>query len=295
MRSLANFALNFALVLAASTASADIEVVALRDPDLVGDFYVEIDRRPATAILLLGGSDGGIAWEHSRHVVRMLVERGYAVLALAYFGQPTSRTSLQSIPLETFEHAIDWLIEHPATDGGPVVLVGGSKGAEAALLLASRLEAIAAVVAFAPSVWVFQGIGARTSSWSSGRVDIPYAPFVDNETRRRALANFQAMEFIEVYRDAIRAQGDRQDAVIKVERIRAPILLASGSRDRLWPSQEMGDAIVARVRESGSKHPIEHLVLDHGHSVHGHPDAWPRVLEFLARNIKHRASVPVIR
>ncbi|MCZ6559754.1 MAG: hypothetical protein O6931_02540, partial [Gammaproteobacteria bacterium] len=76
--------LTIAVALTTLSAAADgMQVQAVREESLVGDFYH--GSSPARAILLLGGSEGGIAWQGHRTPIITLVEKGYAVLALAYF------------------------------------------------------------------------------------------------------------------------------------------------------------------------------------------------------------------
>ena len=59
-------------------------MITVREPDLVTNFFPPITNEPAPAIILLGGSDGGI--EAASNLAPLLHSHGYAVLALAYFG-----------------------------------------------------------------------------------------------------------------------------------------------------------------------------------------------------------------
>jgi hypothetical protein len=46
------------------------------------------------------------------------------------------------------------------------------------------------------------------------------------------------------------------------------VLLLSGSKDDMWPSDQMGDAIVARLKAMGFNHPCEHVKYeDAGHTL----------------------------
>ena len=67
---------------------------------LVGDVFYGPAAEKHKAILLLGGSKGGKAWSRVRTPIRLLVERGYALLSLAYFKAPGLSDSLQEVPLE---------------------------------------------------------------------------------------------------------------------------------------------------------------------------------------------------
>ena len=71
--------------------------------------------------------------------------------------------------LEYFRKATAWLRNHPRVSPDRIALVGGSKGAEAALLLASVYPDYRAVVAWVPAAHVWQGISMRPEPASSCR------------------------------------------------------------------------------------------------------------------------------
>lgn len=70
-----------------------------------------------------------------------------------------------------------------------------------------------------------------------------------------------------------------QRAAIPVERIAGPIYFVSASRDEVWPSREMADAMMRRLQEKGFTHPAEHLVVEGGHGEP--PDEFLRIEDFL--------------
>lgn len=76
-------------------------------------------RRPARAgafptLLAFGGSEGGLSGGLS--YADELVPQGYAVLALAYFGEAGLTTALKNIPLEYFDGALEWVRTRPEVD-----------------------------------------------------------------------------------------------------------------------------------------------------------------------------------
>ncbi|HVF46420.1 MAG TPA: acyl-CoA thioester hydrolase/BAAT C-terminal domain-containing protein, partial [Pyrinomonadaceae bacterium] len=83
-----------------------------------------------------------------------------AIAALAYFGFDTLPAELERIPVETVDRAVDWLAAQPGVDPNRIVLQGGSKGAELALLAASLNKRVAGVIAISPSSVVYEGIGS---------------------------------------------------------------------------------------------------------------------------------------
>ncbi|KZY14260.1 hypothetical protein A3726_14000 [Erythrobacter sp. HI0037] len=70
------------------------------------------------------------------------------------------------VPLETFDAALRYLLAREDIDTDRIGLVGGSKGAEGALLFASMRPEIRAVVASMPSSVVWQGFDWSATDFS---------------------------------------------------------------------------------------------------------------------------------
>ncbi len=141
------------------------------DDGLLGNYYPGrgAGRRPA--LLVLGGSEGGIG-EGSKRLALALQAEGFSVLTLSYHRAPGQSPHLELIPLETFANAISWLQRQAEVDPARIGIIGVSKGAEAALLAATRDQRIRAVVAGAPSSVAWQGAsfdrdGSFASSWTA--------------------------------------------------------------------------------------------------------------------------------
>lgn len=281
---------------------AEVEVHEINDSGLAARLFVRrgADRRPA--VVVLGGSEGGI--DAAAASAELLAAHGYAALALAYFGHGSTPAELLEVPLEYFDRALDWLGAHARVERERIALFGGSKGAELALLIASRRPAVRAVVAAVPSHVVFQGIGGRwprVSSWSLGGAGLPFVPY-DVAGRFRTTRVLS-----DLYEDSLRDTAAAEAAAIPVERIAGPILLVSGSEDRVWPSRAMCERIEARLREHAFAHRVVHLAYDGaGHSAlapgfrpaggtqtggtaaanaRARADSWCRMLAFLADSL----------
>ncbi|HUK34685.1 MAG TPA: acyl-CoA thioesterase/bile acid-CoA:amino acid N-acyltransferase family protein [Vicinamibacterales bacterium] len=239
--------------------AAGISTTEIRGP-VIGTLYEPYGKRSLPGIIVLGGSEGGV----NRWMAALLASRGFATLAVAYFGIDPLPDLLDRIPVESIDRAVEWLRAQPAVDPKKIAIVGGSKGAELALVAASRNPAVRAVVAYAPSSVVFQSItygkGGKTSSWTAGGKELPFAPYVDTG------AYAASKRLIDLYEPTLTAAP--ADAAIPVETINGPILLIAGKEDALWPSATMAAQIVARAKEHHFRFPITNLTIDDaGHHV----------------------------
>jgi dienelactone hydrolase len=196
-----------------------------------------------------------------------LAQHGFVVLALAYFGTDPLPVRLQSIPLEYFTRAIESLHQHPMVDRDRVGLMGFSKGAEGALLIASTHSSIRAVIAAAPSHVAWPGITGNprdeAPSWTLGGVAVPFVSYDRGQTFATSL---------DAYTHSLANDSAVAAAAIRVERINGPILLLSGTDDRVWPAATMAERIVERLRGHQFRFPATHRRFDGaGHAVLASP------------------------
>lgn len=246
----------------------------LRTEGLVGWLYIPpgCERRPV--VIVLGGSGGGCDLDKaalpSRH--------GFATLALAYFGGPPLPEWLHGIHLEYVGRAIAWLGAQKEIDTSRLGLLGVSRGAELALLLASHFPQVRAVAAYAPSA-VAWGSGGRDKAtgepipcWFWRGEAIRFAPLPLTRFIARSVIPVgllrRPVQFRNLFRSALANRQAVSQAAIPVERTRGPILLISGGDDRIWPATPMAEMIVHRLRSRGFRHSVEHLNYPRaGHSL----------------------------
>jgi dienelactone hydrolase len=266
-------------------ADATIQKKTINEDGIVGDFFFCKGAKNQRPVIMLGGAEGGKALSKQTEKINALVQRGYAVLVLAYFGMEGLPPTLQSIPLEYFDKAVDWVSKQPLVDPNGVGIIAGSKGTEAGLLLATTNHNIKAIVAIAPSAYVFWGIYGpggkeqRTSSWSRGGKDVPYVPMVSS--KETVISAMQTLKLLPVYSEAI-ADPNAAKAKIRIEEAKAPILFVSGKRDELWPSYKMAESMVKRLKEKGYAYHYEHLSYDVKHGVIDEaPESWEKIIGFL--------------
>jgi dienelactone hydrolase len=228
------------------TIAPGVQVTRVRANGVTGTFYEPPGGGSHPAMVVLGGSEGGIPGPGGH--AGGLASRGYAALALGYFRAEGLPETLSNIPLEYFGKAFAWLAAQPSVDANRIGVVGASRGAELALLLGTLYPHLHVVVAYMPSSVVIRGCcDPRTwfYAWTLGGRPIAATPPPGR-------------------RDPLEAQR----AEIQVERINGPILLVSGKDDGVWPSADSAAKIVARLREHQFRFAYESLVYDHaGHGI----------------------------
>lgn len=228
---------------------------------LVGRLYVPDGGESGAAVVLLGGSGGGMQWQ--RLMAAVLASKGYTALALAYFNAPRLPERLEQIPVEYVRRALDALGRERSVDPARVAIVGYSKGSELALLAASRFGDVKAVAGYAPSSVAFQAFlppdFPSISSWSLGGEDVPFVPL--RGYRRSASSVENWMTYLS-QEEAVR------EASIQVEHAQGAVLLLTGRDDAIWPSSLMAEQIVNRMQEKDFVFPIVHLAFpEAGHGI----------------------------
>jgi dienelactone hydrolase len=251
---------------------AGLKSAAADGPNLakgcVGRFFLPpagVARGPFPALIVLSGSGGGFDIDKAG----ILSRHGFATLALAYFGTSPLPAWLHRVPLEYIESALAWLAAQPEVDSGRMGVLGVSRGAELALLSASRFPQIRAVVAYAPSsvAWGSGGrekaTGEEIPAWTWRGEPVPSAPLPLRGFFWRSAFPVAAMRRPVIFRNlfaaGLRNEAAVERAAIPVEQISGPVLLISGGDDHVWPAAEMGEAIVARLTERRFRHAVEHF------------------------------------
>lgn len=282
-----------------------------RGEDSRGSYFAPSREGTYPAVLALGGSDGGTP----QYFADLLVPEGFACLSLAYWATPETQPWFTEIPLERIERGLRWLVNRPEakTLGGRVALVGVSKGAELALLVAASFpELVGSVVAYTPSSVIWQGFdltlpaGETRSSWSFRGKALPYVsiPLGTEPAQSSKGISWLPMTEAGLSHDPEGVHA----ATIEVEKCTGPVLLVSGGDDRVWPAARMCEMLTDRMASYGKSDRITHLhypkaghmlfpyfrpadtlvpemLTDFGGSPEedaaAHVDAWPRVLRCL--------------
>lgn len=232
------------------TLADGIQRIRVHDDGLRGTLFVPPGAGRHPALLVVGGSEGGqplrpAAW---------LASHGYAALALAYFRFEDLPPQLESIPLEYFQHALEWMASQPAIGDARMGIMGASRGGELALLLGAMFPRIAAVVAYAPASVRIASCCLRTGgpAWTWQGKALPYiVPLLMTHIVLRA------------------------EASIEVEFTKGPILMISGESDHIWNSAEMADDVVSRLKSHHFAYSFENLKYPHAGHLAGRQEFVP--------------------
>lgn len=215
-------------------------------------------------IVAFGGAEGAIDW-HRNHMKTKrdsLIQKGYAILAIGYFNAEGTPGDLDRISLDAISDTIMSIAKNPKIDESKIALIGGSRGGELVLNLASRFNHFNAVIVMSTSNVSFPAItwSANTSSWTYKNKEVSYVPAGLN-TISPALKGdlYTAHSLMLEDEEAVKK------AEIQVENINGPILILSGKDDDQWPATTMSNRIIERLKENNFKFYKEHIILDGGH------------------------------
>lgn len=238
---------------AASAASCDYTVEKVEYKSLVAKAYLPKGERLAPLVLAFGGSEGGISTGESSG--EMLAPHCIAVLALAYFKEPGLPASLDRIPLDYFVDALDYAARLRGVDKERIGVLSGSRGSEAALLLASMDARIRSVVVATPSEVPWYGRTQPASAWTYRGKEIPALSLDDKPS----------VPQVQRFERALDALAHRDDYRIRVERINGPVFLISAQDDEIWPSTRMSNSIVEQLKAHHFRYRIRHDIYPTGH------------------------------
>jgi dienelactone hydrolase len=287
-------------------AAPEISISAVSDAGLTGILCKPAGSGPFPAVLCIGGAIGGPVW--ADRTAALLASHGYVALSLAYFGVGALPRELVEIPLEYLCGAFQWLGARSEVDRERVAIIGKSKGSEAALLLAARLERVAGVIAYVPTSVVYQGIqvegiiSSARSSWTWRNSPLPFVPCYA-EGGRFAADTFSRLA--ELHTANLDNPWIVSRAGIEVERIRGDLLIFSAEADCVWPSTWHAGRILKRLEEHDWGGTVQHVAYTsagHGFGLPYLPqqtfgggtargnaiadaDSWRETLKFLDRRL----------
>jgi pimeloyl-ACP methyl ester carboxylesterase len=213
---------------------------------------------PAPLLVVFGGSEGGMSMTDGRREQQrqQYLDAGYALLVVGYFALPGTPAGLDRIELTSIVETIQNTAKNPLLNPEKLAVLGVSKGAELALLLASRMPQISTVISVVGSDAVFASPEwySTSSSWAWQQQPVTFVPL----SLKAAVAMMQG-DYRRGYELAMHNDDWYQQAKIPVEQMQADVLFISGTADELWPSSEMADRMMARLQQHHYAFRSKHL------------------------------------
>lgn len=213
----------------------------------------------------LGGSEGGNAWssDYWKKTRDEFLDKGYAFLALGYFGAKGTPDTLNKIAIEGVYNAIEIATKNKKINGKKIAIVGGSRGADLALLIGSYYKNINCVVSIVGSNAVFPGHTNHfsTSCWTYQNKELPFVP-VNEESVPFLMKRDLRGAFESMLKDTVSVQK----ASIKIEQINGPILFMSANKDEICPSTVMAEMMLERLKHNKFNYNYEHKIIEGKHA-----------------------------
>lgn len=231
-------------------------------------------------LIVLGGSEGGSST--ARDMAPRFAALGYATLGLPYYNPgwdpkdatPGLPSAFVDIPVDRLSQVRRWIAAQPQADARRIGIWGASKGAEFALIAATRYPWIKAVAAIVPTDVVWEGWGTDGPPRASFAWDgkgLPFQPYSGMTAELAKTAKGEMMDLRKVHDAGRRNFPDRLAAArIPVEHYRGALLVAGGDLDRIWPSSEMTRNIAAARARAGLR-TVSLTFPDAGHAIAGAP------------------------
>ncbi len=222
------------------------------------------------AVACFGGSEGGV--DSLRLTATLLASAGFVALVTDWTDVDESGAPVISrIPLERFGASLDWLRARADVDSERVAGYAISRGAEGLLAAAATgVARVDALVALSPSSTRWQAVGdggeqAGVGSWTLAGADPGWLPartgelvpqLARNGWRLRRDAAHDRPTLLRLrpaYEGGLSHAGraERETARIVAEEIGAPLFVASGADDAVWPSASMAAELIEGRRGGG--------------------------------------------
>lgn len=216
-------------------------------------------------IVGLGGSEGGNAWTSNywKKTRDQFIEKGYAFLAIGYFGAKGTPDTLNKIAIEDVYNAIKIATKNKNVNKKKIAIIGGSRGADLALLLGSYYKDINCVVSIVGSNAVFPGHTTHftTSCWTFENKELPFVP-----VNEEAVPFLMKGDLRGTFETMLKDTSAVEKATIKIENIKGAVFLLSATKDEICPSTPMAEMMMEKLKSNNFKYHYEHKSIEGGHA-----------------------------
>uniref|UniRef100_A0A673U8X2 Bile acid-CoA:amino acid N-acyltransferase n=1 Tax=Suricata suricatta TaxID=37032 RepID=A0A673U8X2_SURSU len=215
-----------------------VQRVQIREGRVRGALFLPPGDGPFPGILDLFGGRGGLV----EFRASLLATRGFAVLALAYFGYEDLPEKLEEIDLEYFEEAANLLLAHPKVFIQPpkIGVISVCKSVEIALAMACFLKLVGATICINGANAIYE-FPLRYKDL----VITPSPTFLE----RLQVDVIGALRLRHYKGDARNELNPK--SVLPIEKAEGPILFIVGESDECLNSREYAEQALEQLRSHG--------------------------------------------
>ena len=238
--------------------------ITLNTPNIESILYLG-NGKNQPLIVGLAGAEGGNAWtsDYWKKTRDQFIEKGYAFLAIGYFGAPGTPKLLEKIAIDDVYNAIAIASKNKNINKNKIAIVGGSRGGDLALQVASYYKNIKCVVAIVASHVTFPGNTNHftTSTWTYRKKELPFVPVNDDAVPFLIKHDLRGT-FLSMLKDTVA----EKNSLIKIEAINGPVLLISATKDEICPSTPMAEKMMKKLSVNKFKYNFEHVAIEGSHT-----------------------------
>ncbi|XP_042548410.1 acyl-coenzyme A thioesterase 1-like isoform X3 [Dipodomys spectabilis] len=244
--------------------AAGVRRVPVREGRVRATLFLPPEPGPYPGIVDLFGVGGGLL----EYRASLLAGKGFAVMALAYYNYDDLPKVMDTMRVEYFEEALNFLRNHPEVKGPGIGLLGNSKGGELGLAVTSFLKGVTAAVIINGSVAAVGGtIHYKDES-------VPPVSLLRNRVK---FTKDGIMDVIE----GLQSPLVEEKSFIPVERSDTNFLFLVGQDDHNWKSEFYANEASKRLEAHGKAKPQIILYPEAGHNID--PPYFPLCKSFLNR------------
>lgn len=208
-------------------------------------YYKNIDSKQGLVIHLAG--EAGI--DHAEVNAKAMASKGINTFALPIYGYKNLPLVFKELPLETIMETIDYIKTLKGVDPDKIVIVGSSRGAELALLIASLRSDINSLILFNPCDVVNQSVVKQvmspSSSWTYKGQALKFSKVKKIEIIKMYFARIAISSKHNLMNKVYNHQ--ESNAMIDVNQITSKMTMFAGDDDLRWTSHMMAKRIKSKV------------------------------------------------
>lgn len=173
---------------------------------------------------------------------KLLASKGIATVALPFCHYGSLPTEFKEIPLENILQSIDYIKTLNNIDGQRIGLIGGTRGAELALKIASMRDDVKILVASNPCDVINQSVVKQLttskSSWSYNN-----QPVIFSKVKKLEVFKLYLNRIFSKRSFSMKHVYQHEHQMIDISKISAKTLLLAGRHDERWQSEKMAKRI----------------------------------------------------